>query len=207
MMWLVSEGMWPCALPRRRGRTPSAEMVLREVRQAQPKPRWSSPARRSQARGQEAGRTVGKLPCLGLARPRSRPSAAPVLPAKCAKAAGAAKSSRHTCPGPRGQARRPRSDSGTGHSFRASPRCLASWLLSSTHSCDPRSLKDSSKDGAWLSSSPSPSSPATSTAAPCECRRWCLTQRSTNPGILPRRRRRGPQAVARHVTLSRLHAT
>ena len=49
---------------------------------------------------------------------------------KARKAAGVAKSSRHACPGSRGQAQPPRPDSGTGHSFRASPVRLASWLLS-----------------------------------------------------------------------------
>ena len=58
------------------------------------------------------------------------------------------KSSRHTCAGSRGQARRPKSASGMGHSFRASPRRLASRLLSPTKSRDPRLRKVSSKVGA-----------------------------------------------------------
>ena len=130
----------------------------------------------------------------------------PSSTSKVCKAAGAAKSSRHACPGSRGQARRPRSDSGTGHSFRASPRRVASWLLSSTHSCDPRSTKDSSNDDVGFLRRRRPAA------------QWLAPQHRTispyggghglepTPASSAKRGHRGPKALASHVTHSRRHA-
>ena len=59
----------------------------------------------------------------------------------------------------------------------------APLLLSSSTPCDPRPRKVFVRVGAWPSSSPSPSSPAAFTAAPCECCRWRLTQRNTSPRV------------------------
>ena len=170
MAWLVSEGMWPCALPRRTGRTPSAEMRTRRIRSP------GGGARRVEARQGVKKRDGNLESCVALdLHGHEVDHPPPQLYPQSAQGGRRGEVSRHACPGSRGQARRPRSDSGTGHSFRASPVRLASWLLSVTHSCRRRFGKDSSEDGAWLSSSPSPSSPVACTTASRDFSRWILT--------------------------------